>query len=258
MRAIWISWILLLAACDAQQPHFKVYVISEEEVGFQARVEDQFARDAFKPIVLKNLTHFANPANKSKTTRLPREPQQGDQDFDWHFNWYKIDHQPEPPRQVIVDNQFGLQTFNIGQPEFLLVPTKKDNHAQPQGLDHYKAYRITQDANNPRPRVTLADQFGTTPHQVLSAEFFCAPVIKEVIDASGNPRRTPRVDDDKHLVAYIIDNAGQRRALMSDDQFIVPTRLTPRGSTHLLVPTTKESWKKLLDEKNRKDQSKSP
>ncbi|MGI0149732.1 MAG: DUF7450 family protein, partial [Thermoplasmata archaeon] len=94
---------------------------------------------------------------------------------------------------VDIDNQFGPQQLNVGNPFALCVPTEKFPGAAEIELkrDHYKCYQAQgQQVNTP---VVFRDQFRTLEATTLRPTVFCAPVEKSpdsdgdgVVDAEDN------------------------------------------------------------------------
>ena len=119
---------------------------------------------------------------------------------DYCFTGYTISYEGEPGTwQVEVKNQFGIQTLTVYGPVGLSVPTQKEGHEAPVGLDHYLAYEVI--AGLPvNVVVGLHDEFGYHPDVLVDKPiFFLNPVRKThdgVITEIENP--------EAHFVSYLL------------------------------------------------------
>jgi cysteine-rich repeat protein len=109
-------------------------------------------------------------------------------------------------REVIINNQFGLQRLVVTRPNHLCLPASK---AIPPGqpspttpdIDHYRCYKAKPVAGSLKPsvQVTLEDQFDRRVKQTRACVRLCTPVSK-----NGEPIDNP----DAHLVCYrVIDRS---------------------------------------------------
>lgn len=107
------------------------------------------------------------------------------------------------PGGYTVNNQFGTYTLTVTTPTSLCLPSYKydpttqaagsvnpSNWADPSTLqlNHFQCYDVSITSAPTPPVVQLQDQFGTyTSVQVGAATQLCAPVIKTVENATGQP-----------------------------------------------------------------------
>ena len=174
--------------------HFKCYEVGEgAPVEQDVYLEDQFG--TFNAAV-GDAYLFGNPAEKVHgdvvTTIL---------NPDHHLTVYNLTCEGEPREWfVTVDNQFGTRPLTVSGPVGLAVPTQKDGHEPPVGLDHFLLYEVVQGISLDVV-VGLNDQFGQEPEvSVYKPVFFANPVRKTHggdITEIENPER--------HLVFYAID-----------------------------------------------------
>ncbi len=190
-----VTLSLLLALPAAAQvvigpaeDHFKVYDVPEK-IPFPAFVglNDQFGPSSADTLVLDK---FATPVSKNGEPML--DPVR-------HLTWWRIRSDPQPGRQVVLENQFGLQTWMVYDGMYLLVPAVKNGEGQLEPHNHYKCYRAAGGAVN--LPVILVDQFGTVDVIAADPVLFCNPVEK--IDAAG--LFFPIVDPEAHLAVYRLD-----------------------------------------------------
>lgn len=119
---------------------------------------------------------------------------------DHHLTFYRLEPSAGPLDWVVqVENQFGVQELQIGDPALLAVPTQKEPHEAPVGLDHYKCYNafglfIAAD-------LLLTDQFQADGQlSDLFPILFCNPVQKTHGDAVTEIRKPG-----EHLVCYFAE-----------------------------------------------------
>jgi hypothetical protein len=151
---------------------------------------------------------------------------------DAHLKCYRIEEPTFAPRAIGVQNQFGAQNLQVGQPTRLCNPAAKalppaSPGPIPSGLDHFRCYGATGSALN-RP-VALNDQFGAQQVIVGRPEYLCSTASK-----NGSPIERPAA----LLVCYElggIDPFTSRRARLRD-QFGVQTSTVVRPGK-LCVPS---------------------
>ena len=126
------------------------------------------------------------------------------------------DSGPAPDVMVTVTNQFGTEPLTVGAPNMLCLPSWKfDDNASTSNplavagsvptsqwtdpsnlaLNHFQCYEMAQ----PYPvfgdydrTITVEDQFGTWDMLVgVVPNELCAPAVKTVVDAGGNPLTPP-------------------------------------------------------------------
>ncbi|MFQ5351100.1 MAG: FG-GAP repeat domain-containing protein, partial [Thermoanaerobaculia bacterium] len=133
---------------------------------------------------------------------------------------------------VVVRNQFGTQTFTLGDRVELAVPTQKNTLSPPLALDHYTCYEVTgNDLNVP---VSLSDQFHTSNTVVVQPSRLCNPAAKV-----HNGQLTTVQDPRWHLVCYTIQpSTFSPISVTTSNQFGSET-ITARQPWSLCVPSQK-------------------
>ena len=153
---------------------------------------------------------FCNPVEKIHNDVVTpiRDP-------DAHLLMYRITTDVRDPlRKVAVSNQFGKeQILEVSRAFLLAVPTQKDPHDPPVGLDHFECYRVT--GESVATTVDLNDQF----HEdrlvnVLEPVQLCNPVEK-----IHNEIVTPIEHLEDHLVCYGIEASPFDGRVRTDNQF---------------------------------------
>ncbi len=232
------AFLLLLSATGCKQlDHFKVYDVEDRDVQHRVRLTGQFDTQGLEADVV-TLTHFANPVAKTpqgqNTVKI--------KDRHAHLTWYAIKQPaPEPRRTVRFENQFGLQSIDLREPRFLLVPTRKtsDPDSQfPGRLDHYKCYHIVRVNVGPQaPPLRLEDQFGVQDNVLVNDPvLFCLPVVKEREGEQPAPIRNKR----DHLAVYPITPQQVEKDVKYRNQF-EEDGLRVRQSVWLGVPSRKRA-----------------
>jgi hypothetical protein len=166
--------------------------------GLAADLADQFG---FNQVLLAERDRFAAPADKAHP---PDQPNLENliHPFE-HLSWWRFE-EPQPNSTLVaVENQFGPdQTWRLGNAEYLLVPTIKDQIGDLQLNQHYECY-VALEAPEVQLDVALGDQFAPRLAVVGSGRYFCNPVDKlgpPPLIPSGPP---PLPED--HLACYEID-----------------------------------------------------
>ena len=220
--------------CEHPPPpndHYKCYRTLQTDGKFAKRdvdLEDQFATTVASVLTPRR---FCNPVNKNG---------EGINDPTAHMMCYRITEPRLQRRQVVVENQFGVQTLTVLRAYDLCVPAEKDGVPSDLNLNHYKCYKVAQGAPKFTEReVGLVDQFETKATMVMRPRLLCNPV-----DKNGEGI----VDGANHLTCYIIkDVAGQpefeQQQVDVMDQFGEQDLNTLRGecrkTSFLCVPSTK-------------------
>lgn len=174
---------------SAQYPmenHYLVYGLFDSYtfVGFTELV-DQFTftyADSFF------LDKFANPVMKN-----------GSEIYwpDVHQTWWIHDAQ-WPGARVTIDNQFGPQSWQVGDVRYLILPARKDQSGPPLYHNHYKVYEaFGPPVNMP---VVLQDQFQSWTFMATNPRWFCNPTDKIVAGTVF-----PIIDDQVHLACYDLE-----------------------------------------------------
>jgi hypothetical protein len=206
-------------------------------------LEDQFhAGEPISATVMYENWFFCNPVEKWIDEGR------------WSPIWYPDDHlyiygiapEEEGCWQVEVSNQFGgNQLLTVSGPVALAVPTQKEEHEAPVGLDHYLVYAVTDYETAVDKSVYLHDQF-IDGQEVTVAEpiYFANPVQK-----THGEDVTPIEHYNAHLVFYNLGGAGDFYGewITVDNQFgeqsIYPYYGPPaEGPPILGVPSLKLWW----------------
>jgi hypothetical protein len=207
--------------------HFKVYQIEAQQASAQVWLRGQFDED-FRTAFLYLYERFLNPVDKNG---------EGIIDKDAHLNWYAIEAEFEPTREVSLFNQFGLQTIRIGQAVALLAPAEKVEPGSkfPKKLDHYKVYEVLY-AQPVSKNVYLKDQFGDEDNFAYVAKYFAVPVEKRHED-----KYFPILNKEDHLIFYTLEPIARVESRPTIDQFGDHDMRT-RHSELLGVPSAKLAW----------------
>jgi len=186
--------VCLRARITSNVDHFKCYLPEGvEPIGEVVHLEDQFIElDA----LVTNTSFFCNPVEKLHDEELTPilNP-------DYHLMVYNLEYEDEPQLwQVTVNNQFGEQMLTVSSNSVgLAVPTQKEYHDPPVGLDHYLLYEVIEGPSM-GVAVNLSDQFGDDPGVlVIEPAYFANPVQKT---HGGNV--TDIMNPHEHLVFYEI------------------------------------------------------
>lgn len=186
-------------------------------------VEDQFLTRTVQ--ASQHPSVLCNPAEKTHDGDFTRI-----REIDHHLAFHGIILQPQPERTVVISNQFGAeQTLTVRDTRGLLVPTRKEPHPEPKGLDHFMCYDAIGGTDNSFLNFVLEDQFGFWRSALISqsATLFCNPAAKthnEVTSSIQNRR--------DHLTCYFISTTG-RRELSNQLTVGLPS---PPGFGHVQVP----------------------
>ena len=177
---------------QAQLPenHYLVYDVPDQwTYDVQLVIFDQFNPAFFADSFV--LDKFATPVQKN-----------GEPMFNamMHQTWWQI-HDPQPVWEVVLDNQFGLQTWQVTDGRYLVLPALKFDPSPIPPWNHYKCY----DAVGPPVDipVVLVDQFWTYEGIAALPEQFCNPCQKEVFEGEIYPIIEPEV----HLACYRLEPA---------------------------------------------------
>jgi hypothetical protein len=222
-------------AQELKLDYFTIYDVADYRVEYKVALQGQFDEEP-KEAVLVALSYFANPVSKN------REPIY---DPNAHLTWYAL-YQPEPerPRTVVVENQFGQQTIWIGRPWALAVPAQKETGGPeglspfPEGLDHFKLYWVLE-GEPVNKVVALQDQFDIEEAGETKVSFpflFGVPVKKEY-----RGEVSPGYNEEAHLMIYRITPRLWEQARGVRDQFVARD-LTFLQRVLLAVPSVKLEW----------------
>jgi hypothetical protein len=207
--------------------HFKCFWVEQgTSPDVDVQLEDQFG--SIEATVTDSL-YFCNPVEKTYDGEVTEIGS-----ADHHLTIYNLDHEEELQKwRVEVDNQFGEQELNVQGPVMLAVPTQKEGHDGPEGLDHFLLYYAMGPPLN--VVVQLDDQFHSEPEAlVLYPSYFANPVQKT--DPAGMV--TEIENPLGHLVFYEIPEELFRTEVNIENQFGAQT-LSISGSYLLAVPSEK-------------------
>lgn len=163
--------VTITAHFVGQLDHFTLYSTYTSYIEEAVSLEDEFlAVNA----TVESVAAFCNPADKclgENVTPISNP--------DHHLTLCSISYDASPQTWCVeVDNQFGTQNLTVEGPYYLAVPTQKENHAPPAGLDHFLLYQVVEGESLDEV-VDLNDQFANNPEtEVYEPIFFANPVRK--------------------------------------------------------------------------------
>jgi hypothetical protein len=214
--------------------HFNCYLAADERgwdisVGEVVYLEDQFGA---VQVEVGYAAWFCSPVEKQHDGVTPIS------NPDHHLTMYGLDYEEEPQTWYVeVDNQFGPQGLFVSGPVGLAVPTQKEEHEPPVGLDHFLLYEVTEGPSvNPSVNVFvgLNDQFGDQTEVLVTAPIgFAIPVQK-----THGGVVTEIEDPVAHLVFYEIEGEEFEAKVQVVNQFGAQT-LDMVGPYLLAVPSEK-------------------
>ncbi len=195
-----------------EQPldHFKYYYaedMTELPINEVVYLEDQFGA--------VNATvgwawGFCNPVEKWHDEVLTPIS-----DIDHHLTMYEILYAEEPQEWFVeVDNQFGTQQLTVSGPVWLAVPTQKEGHDPPVGLDHFLLYEVI-DGPYMEVVVGLSDQFVGYEEVLVSVPVLFANPVRKTHGATVTEIENPGA----HLVFYGIEGGVFETMVLVDNQF---------------------------------------
>jgi hypothetical protein len=207
--------------------HYKTWRIQPQTIPpTSVFVQDQFMEDN---LTLTALDFLSNPVTKIVENDTSDIVSPND-----HLTWYSAVGRDTLIRVGWV-NQFQTEPIPvpIDSVKYLLVPTQKEPHDPPVGLDHYKCYRIAMPTGWMELNFTLQDQFDPIPEEITAIStpvYFCTPCQK-----NGEPM----FDTVTHYVAYLISpQTTSSQSRLTVDQFGDHSILVQQ-SEMLLVPSKK-------------------
>ncbi len=228
MLAFLITALLIVSAVNtfAQWPlenHYKVYdVVDPYTFTAPITLYDQFGEYAVDNLVLD---HFANPVRKNNEPIIWPEV---------HQTWWSLYFQT-PGFRIVIDNQFGVQMWDVGDAVYLVNPALKDVPGDLPVHNHYLAYEATGPAVH--IEVTLEDQWSFIDAIAVEPALFLNPVEKQV---DGN--WYPIIDEYAHLACYTLEPPGSYLVpLTAYDQFGI-WQLEADEHCWLCLPTWKLEW----------------
>ncbi len=220
--------------------HFNCYWAWDEEgqipVGEVVYLEDQFGAVQAE---VGYAGAFFNPVEKWHDGVTPIS------NPDYHITMYSLDYEEEPQTWIVgVANQFGSQQqLIVSGPVGLAVPTQKEGHEPPVGLDHFLVYDVIEvydfikgpSVNLPvNVVVGLDDQFGDQPEVLVTVPIGLAIPVQKTHGGVV----TEIEDPEAHLVFYEIEEGEVGTNVQVVNQFGAQT-LYIEGPYYLAVPSEK-------------------
>lgn len=221
-----------MTAKELKLDYFKFYDIDNREAQGDVLLRGQFDPRAQK-MRLRLLDFFANPVSKNGEPLYDKNA---------HLAWYRGVQPPEPPRRVVLENQFGKFDIRTGTGYGLLVPTQKMEQASvfPGELDHYKVYRLLDVEQVPDKVMKLRDQFGSEEVKLRLPLYFAVPVTKRHGDKTH-----PIHNKGAHLLIFSITTRDLQKTIKLRNQFTRGTSVRVVRSLMLGAPSLKVEWKPL-------------
>lgn len=221
-----------MTAKELKLDYFKFYDVENRRVDGDILLRGQFDPRPQK-MSLRLLDYFANPVSKN------REPLY---DKSAHLTWYRGIQPPEPPRRVVLENQFGKFDIRTGTGYGLLVPTQKveEGSVFPNELDHFKVYRLLDVEEAPKKVLRLRDQFGGEDVKLSLPLYFAVPVIKRV-----GEKIYPIHNERAHLLIFSITTREIQKTVKLRNQLTRGTAVGVVRSLMLGAPSVKLEWKQL-------------
>ncbi|HEX4494790.1 MAG TPA: hypothetical protein VIE43_03895 [Thermoanaerobaculia bacterium] len=209
--------------------HFKFYDVVPLQVSREVALKGQFDDDMFLGAFLPEVLHLGAAVSKNGEPISDKKR---------YMTSYSISAGPEPPRRVLISNQFGTQELILDQPELLLTPAVyvDPTAPMPEPLDHYKCYRVT--SGPPiEASVLLADFFDPADSNRVTVPLFFGVPVEKRYGGLDEPIGAP----DDHLTLYEILPKAYVAGGTIQDQFRTG-ELDILRSRMLAVPTTKLEW----------------
>lgn len=97
-----------------------------------------------------------------------------------HYQCYTITTTTTTPRTVILRDQFGVRTTQVGIPRLLCAPVSKNNGLLADRISHLLCYAITLGPVINK-RVEITNQFGKVQFTVQRGGYLCVPSLKRVL-----------------------------------------------------------------------------
>ncbi len=222
--------------------HFKFYqVVGGPYVDVVLpKVGDQFYT-GIEEVEVGSLTYFGNPVAKTHDGDVTEIGHP-----DYHLTLYEIFAPTVQYWMVEVDNQFGLQELTVYGPTMLAVPTLKEGHDAPLGLDHFLLYKVA-DAQDLQLTVDLEDQWHQEPDvEVYRPVYFANPAGKISPYIDWDPSMPLIINNpDEHLVFYQIDGEPYQGNVAIQNQFHQQETLSVSNAELLAVPSEKISFEQI-------------
>jgi len=221
-----------MTAKELKLDYFKFYDIENREAEGDVLLRGQFDQRPQK-MRLRLLDFFANPVSKNGEPLYDKNA---------HLAWYRGIQPSEPPRRVLLENQFGKFDIRTGTGYGLLVPTQKVEPGSvfPNELDHYKVYRLLDAEQVPAKVLALRDQFGNEEAKLRLPLYLAVPVTKRHGDNTD-----PIHNERAHLLIFSITTRDLQKAIKLRNQFARGQAVRVVRSLMLGAPSVKLEWKPL-------------
>jgi len=215
--------------------HYKTWRIQPLNFEDTVFVHDQFMQYSYA-IILDRIDFLSNPVKKVFQNDTFNIISPND-----HLTWYRAESLA-PLKTFHVDyvNQFESTSVWIDTLKYLLVPTRKLPHDQPENLDHYIGYKIETVRWWVAQQLQLQDQFDSIPEFISGfwPTYFLTPARKN---------NEPVYDTTTHYIAYEINpKRFTPQTRQTTDQF-GPHTMQIDTSKFLLVPTKKIAFRECID-----------
>ena len=213
--------------------HFRCYATQGQGANSWVILQDQFdvlgPGPGFELAFIASPFRFCNPVRK---TDLTTGEVSEIVDRRNHLTMYTMAAFPaSPPRDFLINNQFGEQRITTTRAVILGVPTDKNSEGRPENLDHFKCYLAQGDPVN--RAVGLRDQFLDEPQILVGQPYlFCNPTVKlhGGVTLIENP--------EAHLTCYATTRTDYRDLITTENQFLA-TELQIAQADTLCVPSRK-------------------
>ncbi len=232
--------------------HQLCYVAAASPPGFTlpaagtVRLINQFAPNGFVPTIGR-LTKNCNPVQKTVTTSSgPKVTKITNPAA--HLACFKIAAPTQATHEVVVTNQFGSGTLDVGQPQVLCLPTWKsltgppnEQAAQPPNLNHFTCYAVSYVAGTVRYKVpgqvSLKDEFGSAQVGIGSPKLLCLPTEK-IVDKPAGPMTYPIINPILHLLCFQVTKTPFPPDVFDQNQF-GSAKVDITGTNLLCLPSKK-------------------
>ena len=221
---------MTMTARELKLDYFKFYDVENRGAEGNVLLQGQFDQRPQK-MQLRLLDFFANPVSKNGEPLYDKNA---------HLAWYRGVQPAEPLRSVVLENQFGKFDIRTGTGYGLLVPTQKVERgsAFPEGLDHFKVYRLLDVERVPEKGMKLQDQFGTEEAGLRLPLFLAVPATKRHRD-----QVYPIHNERAHLLIFSITTREVAKRITLRNQFAKGVTVPVVRSLMLAVPSLKRQWK---------------
>lgn len=220
-----------MTAKELRLDYFKFYDVENREAAGDIQIKGQFDRRPVK-MRIRMVDYFGNAVSKNGEPLYSKHA---------HLAWHRGLQPAEPPRLVVVENQFGKFEIRTGTGYGILVPTQKVEAGSefPKELDHYKVYRLLDAEDHPAVVLKLKDQFRTEEVKLRLPQYFAVPVAKR-----HGEKSYPIMNEKAHLLIFSITSREIQKEIRIKNQ-IKSTGLKVVRSLMLAAPSVKHEWKQL-------------